>query len=222
MQNDVLAADPLARTPLEDNLDRRRHAEPRLARAHARGHVRRPNARRERPERAVRAGVAVRADHQIARRDKPLLGQKRVLDAAVVPDLEVVDDALLPREGPHARALRRGLDVLVRREVVRDEGDLRLVEDLLLAELRERADRHGRRDVVAEHEVELRHDELARVDFVSSGVRREDLLCHCHCHKEPLLTYPCARRRACPPRRSAARSTPRRRPDVPTGPPACG
>ena len=182
VEDQVLARDPLLRLALDDDLDRARNLEPGLARAHAGGHVRRTDARRERAHGAVGAGMGVRADDAVTGCDESLLRQERVFDAAVVSDLEVVLDLLVLCEGAHAGALGRRLDVLVRREVVRNERDLRLVEDLLLAELRKLADRDGRGDVIAQHEVELRHDELARVDFLHPGVFRQDLLRHCHCH----------------------------------------
>ena len=187
VKDQVLARNPLLRLARNDDLDRARHLEPRFARAHAGGHVRRADARRERADRTVRASVAVRADNAVARRDEPLLREKRMLDAAVVANFEVVLDLLLFRELTHARALGRGLDVLVRREMVGHERNLRLVEDLLPPELRELADRNRRRDVIAQNEVELRHDELARVDFLHPGVSRQDFLGHRHCHNSSIL-----------------------------------
>ena len=105
--------------------------------------------------------MRIRADHEVAGRDQSFFGQKRVLDPAVVPHLEVVGDSLFPRERPHRGALRGGLDVLVGGEVVGDERDLLAVEHAFAPELRELLDGDRRRDVVPEDEVEFRHDQLA-------------------------------------------------------------
>ena len=112
-----------------------------------------------------------------------------MLDTAVVPDLKVVDDTLFPRERPHHGALLRGFDVLVRRKVVGHERDLLLVKHLGAAELGELADGDGRGDVVPQDKIQLRHDQLTRVDGrrarrarPTSGMRGEDLLRHRHAH----------------------------------------
>ena len=44
-------------------------------------------------------------------------------------------------------------------------------------------DGHRGRDVVAEHEVELRLNQLPRAYLLQPGVAGEDLLRHCHCHE---------------------------------------
>ena len=161
MQDHVLAADPFARLAAQDDLGRGRNAEPRLPCRHARRHVRGADAGGECAERAVRAGVGIRADHEIAGRDQSLFRQKRVFDSAAVPHFEVVNDLLRLRERSHRGALRGGLDVLVGREVVGDERHLFAVEHARAAELREFPDGDGRRDVVAENEIEPRHDQFA-------------------------------------------------------------
>ena len=188
-EHDVLAADPAARSVAQHDLDRGRHPEPGLACRHPRRGVRRTDASGERAKRAVRACVRIGADHAVARCHEPLLRQQRVLHAAVVAHLEVVLYVLRSGERPHARALRGRLDVLVRREVVRHQRDLRAVEHSLAPELRELADGDRRRDVVRQHQVELRHHQLARAYCRPLGhVRREDLLCHRHAHVNTLLS----------------------------------
>ncbi len=177
VQDDVLAAHPRARARRStSNLMRRGHLEPRLAGRHARGRVGGADAGRERAERAVRAGVRVGADDDVAGADHALLGQQRVLDAHAA-DLVVVRDALLARELAHHLGLLGGLDVLVGRVVVGHERDLgrgpRRCPTPILRELLD-GDRRG--DVVGEHEVELAVDELPGLDLVEAGVRGEDLL----------------------------------------------
>ena len=106
-----------------------------------------------------------------------------------MPNLEVVLYVLRSGERPHARALRGRLDILVRREVVWHQRDLRAVEHSLAPELRELADGDWRRDVVRQHEIELCHHQFARAYCRPVGhVRREDFLCHRHAHVNTLLS----------------------------------
>ena len=73
--------------------------------------------------------------------------------------------------------------------MVGHKRDFRLIKDLLFAKVGEHPNGDRRCNVVAQNEIELRHNELARVDLISPGMCREDLLCHCHCHMLPLLNY---------------------------------
>ena len=215
MQDDVLPADVAGKRAVQFDADRGRHLEPGFPRRHPARHVRRTDPRGKRAERPVRAGVAVRADHEIARRDQPLLREEGVLHAAVVPHLEIMDDPLLSRERAARRALRRRLDVLVRREMVGHDRDLLPVENARLPEVRELPDRHGGGDVVPQHEVEVRHDQLPRPHLLPPRVPGEDLLRHRHSHRiSPFMLKPFKpprrrpRRTDPPPRTGAGRSKP--------------
>lgn len=70
--------------------------------AHARRHIGRADTGRERAERAVSAGVAVRADNQFSRRDDALFRQQRMFNADL-PDVEKVGN--LESAGEIARGL---------------------------------------------------------------------------------------------------------------------
>ena len=181
VEDDVLAADPGLHLALEHDLDGLRHLEPALAGRHADGHVRGADARGERADRAVGAGMAVRADDDLARSDETLLGQQRMLDAHAA-DLIVMDDLLRTREIAHLLGHRGGLDVLVGHEVVRDQRDLRGIEYLRGAHLDELVDRHGGGNVVAQHKVQPAHEQLARTAACDAGRSRENLLGHGHSH----------------------------------------
>ena len=124
--------------------------------------------------------MAISADYEIAGRHQPLLGEKRMLNTAVVTNLEIVLYRLVLREISHTGALRGGLYILVRGEVIRNECDLFAVEHLLAPELRKLPDCNRRGNVVAEHHVELRHHQFPGVHRINSGVRRQNLLTHCH------------------------------------------
>ena len=103
--------------------------------------------------------MAVRADHEVAGNDQPLVREQDVLDPHPA-DLEVVHDAELLRELAHHLDLFGALDVLVRREVVGHEGDPLAVEHRRGPQRPERLDRDRAGDVVAEGEIDLRQDQL--------------------------------------------------------------
>ena len=125
--------------------------------------------------------MAVRADDDLAGGDNALLRQQRVLDAHAA-DLVIVDDVLRAREFAHLLGERRGLNVLVGDEVIRDQRDLRGVEHLDRAHPVKLVDGHGGGDVVAQHKVKLAHEQLARAAALNAGGTREDFLCHGHAH----------------------------------------
>ncbi len=110
-----------------------------------------------------------------------LLGEESVLDAHAA-DLEIVLDLAVSGEVAHNPALLGRFDVFVWREVVRHEGDPPPVEDLRDTDLLEFFDRDGGRHIVAQNEVDLRLDELARFHGSQAGVVRKDLLSHRHWH----------------------------------------
>ena len=66
--------------------------------------------------------------------------------------------------------------------MVEHDRDLVAVKDMRKARVFKFGDGHRRRDVVAEHKVELCLDKVARMHLWQPGVRRQDLLGHCHPH----------------------------------------
>ena len=111
----------------------------------------------------------------IARADKTLFGQEGVFDAHSA-DVEEVFHAVLVRKAAHRLDLFRRLDVLVRGEVVHDHADFRRAFYAGKARLFKFFDCDGRGDVVAEHHVQLRIDELTRLHAFEPRMVREDLL----------------------------------------------
>ena len=78
MQNDVLAGNVFTKLAFQNELDCGRNLKPRLARRHTARHIRRAYARGKRAERAVGAGMRIRADYDVARNDQALFrGAKR-------------------------------------------------------------------------------------------------------------------------------------------------
>ena len=124
--------------------------------------------------------MGVRADDGLAGGHEALFRQQRVFDAHLSHVVEVVD-VELPREGAALFALGGGLDVLVRHKVIHHQRDAALVEDLIEPRRLELVDGHGRGDVVGQHQVELRLDELPGVDLIQARVLCQNLLRHCHC-----------------------------------------
>ena len=183
-QHDVFRVDHRTEFALVDDLDRRRHLEPDLTEHERRGDVGRSHAGREGAESAVRARVRVAADDQLARRDQSLLGQYDVLDAAAT-DVEEVRDLLLDREVFHEFGKFRGLRVLRRNEVIFDQRDALRVEDAIGAlDAAHHADRDRGRQLVGEHEVDLRVDDLSRFHAIDRRVASQDLLGKRHSHEE--------------------------------------
>ena len=189
VQDNVLAADVFCGFVFEHELDRGRDFEPRLAAHHARRHVRRADARRECAECAVSAGVAVRADDEVARADQTLFGQEGVFDAHSA-DVEEIIHAVFVCEVADGLDLFRRFDVLVRGEVVHDHAHLCGAFDAGKSRLFKFLYCNGRCDVVAENHIQFGIDELTRFDAFQPRVCREDLLRHCHSHnREYLLVF---------------------------------
>ena len=96
---------------------------------------------------------------------------------ADAPDLPVVRDAGARRANSRMILLCvGGLDVLVGREVVGHQGDLRRVEDPVEAGLLELGDGDRRRDVVGQGQVDARLDDVARAHRVAARGPRQYLL----------------------------------------------
>src|SRR6185437_11945544 len=152
--------------------DRLRHSEPDAARDHRRGELRRSNADREGAERAGGDRVTVGADDEISRPDEPAL--RRHLMADTVADIENLG-AMLPPEPTHLgvkaerrRSVRRGI-------VVEREEHTRRIEQSCAVHAPEVVDRHRRRRVGAEHEIDGAIDDVAG-DRIDAGFCREDFL----------------------------------------------
>ena len=179
VQDDVLAGDARRQLALDLEQQRLGHLEPRTPGGVAHAGVGGAHARGERAQRAVRAGVAVRADDEVARAHDALLRQQRMFHAHAA-HLVVVGDALLAREVAHDLGLLGALDVLVGDVMVGHERDLRGIEHLLDADLAEFLDGDGGRDVVGQHEVKIAFDQLARHHFVQARMGGKDLFRHGH------------------------------------------
>ena len=136
-----------------------RDPEPGLPGGHSPGQVGGADPGGEGTQRAVGAGVGVGSQDHVSRTDQSLLGQKGVLDTYAAYVVEVHDPVLLGKLA-HLRHQTGSLDVLVRREMVGEERDLGRIEHVVEAGLLELVDGHPGGYIVAEAQVERRHDEI--------------------------------------------------------------
>ena len=125
--------------------------------------------------------MGIRADNHVPGHGEPFLRQQGMLDAHL-SHLEIVGDIVLPGEFPDALAVLRGLDVLVGHEMIRHQSNLVLVEDAPGLELVHLLDCHRAGDIIAQHQVQIRLDQLAGFHLFQSGSGRQDFLRHCHSH----------------------------------------
>lgn len=76
----------------------------------------------------------------------------------------------------------RRLDVLVGDKMIEDDGNSVFIKDLVKARFFKFIYRHGRRDIVAEHDVKLCIDQLTGDYTFKPRVSGKNFLCHCHSH----------------------------------------
>ena len=186
VEDHVLAADTGLQLAGQVDLDGLGDLEPGLAGGHTGCHVGGTHAGGESAQCAVGAGVGVSADDAVTGSHDALFRQQGVLDTHLAHIVEVVDVEALG-EGAALEALLSGLDVLVGGEMVHDHGDLALIENAGEAFLLKLTDGHGRGDVVAQDHIQLGTDQLTGLDLRQACVGCQDLLCHCHSHRENLL-----------------------------------
>ena len=121
--------------------------------------------------------MAVRANDAVACGHKAFFGQQRVLDAHF-PHIVEIQDIVFVRKHAALPGLLCGLDVLIGDEMVHHQADLCFVEYGVKARLFKFVDGHGAGDVVAQHHIQLCHDELARYNGIQHGMRRQNHLRH--------------------------------------------
>ena len=183
VQDDILTSNARIERALDVEKDRFGNLEPRLASCKAHARIGRANTGRERTERAIRAGMAIGTDDQIACANDPLFGQERMLDTHAAYFV-IVRDALFACEIAYGLRLLSALDVLVGSVVIGNERDLRGIEHAIDTDLLELLDSDRRSDVVCQHQIQIAFDKLPRNDLIKAGVGGKDLFSHGHrtCH----------------------------------------
>jgi hypothetical protein len=110
-----------------------------------------------------------------------------VFDAAA-PYVKEMLDLLLGREVFHQLRQHRRLRVFRGDEVIGNQRNPRWIEDARCAlHAAHHADGYGSRELVCQHEVDRRVDDLARLDSLESAVTSEDFLGECHAHDNCII-----------------------------------
>ncbi len=78
--------------------------------------------------------MGIRADHNIARYDQALLREQRMLDAHL-SDIKEIRDLVLVGKIADALTVFCTLNILIRHEVVHDQGDLLLIKNAFCLKL---------------------------------------------------------------------------------------
>ena len=160
--------------------------EPAFAGCHCRAHIGRAHAGGERAERAVSAGMGVRADDRLSGGDKALFREKGVFNAHG-PHVVIVVNVKAFGEHPALLALRRGFNILIGDEMVHYQRDPALVKDGLEARRLKFIDCHGGCNIVAEYQVQFGLNQLPGADFVQPRVFGQNFLRLRHSHR---LSFP--------------------------------
>ena len=181
VEDHILAAHIAGGLAGEDDFQGGGHLEPGGAGGHARGQVGGTHAGGEGAQRAIGAGMAVRADDAVAGADQSLFRKDGVFHAHPA-HVEEILHIVLAGEFPHPLDLFRRFDVLVGGEVIHHQRHPALVENTAGAATLKFIDRHRRGDVVAQAEIQLGLDQLPGRHLRQTRVGCQDLLCHCHSH----------------------------------------
>ena len=163
------------------NLNGGGNLKPSLTGNHTGSHIRRAYAGGERTQCTISTGVAVCADHAVTAGHNPLLRQQRVLNPHIA-HIKIVGNAVGTGKSTHLLAVLRGLDVLVGRKVIHYKGNAGLVKHAVLAKFVHLIDGNRRGHIVAKYHIQLGLNQLTGYYMIQTGVRRQDLLRHCHSH----------------------------------------
>ena len=82
----------------------------------------------------------------------------------------------------HLLAVLSGLNVLVGRKVIHYKGNAGLIKHAVLAKFVHLIDGNRRGHIVAKYHIQLGLNQLTGYHMIQTGVRRQDLLRHCHSH----------------------------------------
>ena len=180
-QNEILASNPAGHGSLDVHADGGGHLEPQPAEHHAAGDVRGAETGGERAYAAVGAGMAVRADDEIAGLDEALFGQERMFHARAAAFV-IMGDAHFPGKAPRYDDLIGRSDILLRGVVIHDEKHTILVEDLFGSHGVEGLDGERAGDVVGEHAGKGTFHDLSGFPDLLVGVHLKYFLGKRHCH----------------------------------------
>src|SRR5271157_117616 len=186
VEDQILARSPFLPFPVTDKLYALRYLHPEGACHHAVGQVCASDAGCKCPDRAVRAGVAVCADHHVPGKHQSLLRQERVLDAAGTAFVKI-GDAVFVRKLSDRLAVLGGDDVLVRREMVKHKHDLIAIEHAFCTHLVELFQGERGCNVVRQRQIKLHVDDLSGLNSRFARMRCQYLFRDRHSHLTLLL-----------------------------------
>ena len=181
VKDQILTADPGGLLSLQNELDRRGNLEPGLTGHHTGCHIRGANTCGERTKRSVGTGVGVSTDAGISCHDQAFLRKECMLDSHL-SHIKIVHDIICLGEISHLLHVLRTLDILIRREMIHDQCDLRIVKYCFLFELGKLIDGNRSGNIISKHKIQICLDQVSGVNLRKSGVCSKDLLCHCHTH----------------------------------------
>ena len=96
--------------------------------------------------------------------------------------LEIIGDLIPICKFSHTFAVLRRFDILIRDKMIRHQRDLILVKNAVHLHFFHFPDRDRAGNVIAEHQIQIRLDELSRFHGLKPRVSGQDLLCHSHSH----------------------------------------
>ena len=184
MDNNILAAYIFPRFSGQYKLNGAWHFKPDLSGRHASSHVRRTHARGKCAQSPVCTGMGICADNTFPGSHNAGLRKDRMLHTGFTL-LKIPGQPLLLRVLADCLRILRRLNILVRRKMIRNKYHLILVKDMIRHLLNDRQS-HGTGNIIRHNHVKLRLDQLTCFHRIKSCVGSQNLLRHCHSHKNNL------------------------------------
>ena len=165
MQDHVLTADPFGRLAGQVKLDGGGHLKPCLTGSHAGCHVCAANARGESAQGTVSTGMGICADDHITCHGQPFFRQKGMFNPHL-SHFKIICDLIFACKLPHALTMFSRFDIFIGDKVIRHQRDLILVEHTVNLHFFHFLDRYGAGNIVAQHQIKIRLNELPCFYFV--------------------------------------------------------
>ena len=97
-------------------------------------------------------------------------------------NIKIIGNIMLTGKLTHAFAVFCRLDVFIRNKMIQNQCDLILMKNTIYFHFIHFMNCDRRCDIISEHQIQIRLDQLSRTDRVKSCVRRKNFLCHRHSH----------------------------------------
>ncbi len=125
--------------------------------------------------------MRIRPDNQLASRHQALLRQQGVLHAHATHVI-VMRNFMLSGKLSALFALLSRLNILVGSKMVHHQSNFVLIKNCVKTGLFKLVNRHRRGNVIAQAQIQIRHNQLAWLNAFHTGVRGQDFLAHSHSH----------------------------------------